>query len=92
LQRSGSPVPSVAFSPDGSLLAYGSDDRTIRLWDVQTRQQVGEPLRGHSNFVFSVAFSPDGWWLASASGNEVFLWGVPRWDSPTRTPTPTPTP
>jgi len=56
-------VWSLAFSPDGQMLASGSADNTIRLWRVSD----GAPLRtlkGHTNVVTSVAFSPDGQTLA----------------------------
>jgi WD40 repeat protein len=53
-------VNSVAFSPDGKLVASGSDDGTVRLWDAATGAPHGEPLEGHSDQVRSVAFSPDG--------------------------------
>jgi WD40 repeat protein len=58
----------VAFSPDGTRLAVGCADHTIRLWDVATREEVAE-LRGHEAYVHAVAFSPDGTRLASASGD-----------------------
>jgi WD40 repeat protein len=66
----------VAFSPDGRLLASGSDDHTVKLWDVETGQEV-RTLRGHTDWVWSVAFSPDGRLLASGSGTStVKLWDV----------------
>jgi WD40 repeat protein len=68
------PVTSVAFSPDGATPASASDDRSIRLWDVQTRLLLGT-LSGHTDVVTSVAFSPDGATLASAGGDRnIRLW------------------
>src|SRR5262245_61404203 len=67
---------SVAFSPDGRIIAAGSDDCTIKLWDAQTGQLL-RSLEGHTNSVLSVAFSPDGQVLASGSyDNSVKLWAV----------------
>jgi WD40 repeat protein len=58
-------VQSVAFTRDGKLLATGSEDHTIRLWNVQSRQLVRE-LKGEGP-VYCLAFSPDGQTLASGS-------------------------
>jgi WD40 repeat protein len=69
-------VSSVAFSPDGQMIASGSWDDTVRLWDLQGRP-IGQPLRGHEDFVTSVAFSPDGQMIVSGSrDNTVRLWRV----------------
>src|SRR5258708_34311676 len=62
-------VTSVAFSPDGGLLASASRDDTIKLWDPQTGEHL-RTLEGHSDSVLSVAFSPDGGLLTSASRDQ----------------------
>jgi parallel beta-helix repeat protein len=67
-------VHSVAFSPDGKILASGSWDWTIKLWDVATGKEI-RTLSGHTGSVHSVAFSPDGKILASGS-DEIKLWDV----------------
>jgi subtilase family serine protease len=69
-------VTSVAFSPDGSLLASGSWDATIKLWRVSDGALV-RTLTGHTRRVNSVAFSPDGSLLASGSWDATIkLWRV----------------
>ena len=59
-------VTSVCISPDGTLVAAGSLDTVVRIWDVQTGKLV-ERLKGHRDSVYSVAFTPDGRGLVSGS-------------------------
>ena len=75
LQSHTDEVFSVSFSPDGTTLASGSADGTIKLWDVAKRQNIAT-LEGHTSWITSIAFSPDGKTLASGSGYSLNLWDV----------------
>ena len=69
-------VTSVALSPDGGVLATGSEDRTVKLWETATGREQ-RTLRLHSRSVTCVAFSPDGQVLASgAEDGTVRVWDV----------------
>ena len=70
------PVRAVAFSPNGKLALSGSEDNTIRVWDIATGEGV-KTLRGHGSSVRSCVFSPDGQWVLSGGDDEsVRLWNV----------------
>ena len=67
-------VWSVSFSADGTKVASGSNDNTVKLWDV-TSGECLRTLEGHSSTVFSVSFSPDGTKVASGSDDKTIkIW------------------
>ncbi|MGL4377857.1 MAG: CHAT domain-containing protein [Microcoleaceae cyanobacterium] len=74
-------VKVVTISPKGNIMASGSLDKTIKLWNLQTGELL-HTLTGHSTAIISLAFSPDGNTLASASnmellnGGTIKLWNV----------------
>lgn len=70
-------ITSVAFSPDGQTLVSGSEDKTVRLWNVQSGEMIGYPLIKHTGFVSSVAFSPDGQTIVSGSQDKTIqFWNI----------------
>ena len=74
-QRGDNWVTTVVIAPDGTWLAAGGIDGTVRIWDVVTGRQRAA-FRGHAGPVMSMAVAPDGSWLAIA-----FIDGLVRiWD------------
>ena len=69
-------IESIAYSPDGAYIASGSEDNTIKLWEVETGRLL-RTLRGHNRDVNSICYSPDGKYIASGSNdNRIKLWEV----------------
>ena len=66
-------VGCLAVSPKGTLLASGSSDRTIKLWELDTGKEI-RTLTGHFGDVEAIAISPDGDILASGSDDTIRLW------------------
>jgi WD40 repeat protein len=77
LQAHTGPVYGVAFNADGRLLVSGSEDATVRLWEVPGGQPLAT-LQGHTGSVLGVALSADGRLLTSSSQDgTVRLWDAP---------------
>jgi hypothetical protein len=74
-------VISVAFDPAGRTLASGSNDYTVKLWDVATGKLL-RTLEGHTRGLEAVAFSADGRILASKSNDgDLRLWSCETWET-----------
>ena len=76
-------VLCVAFSPDGTWVASGSEDRTVKIWDLGTGSELAS-LKGHDQPVGSIAFAPDGKSLASTAGPCSRRSAIPSFDSSAR--------
>ncbi|KAG2032012.1 hypothetical protein BDR03DRAFT_1015566 [Suillus americanus] len=66
---------SLTWTPDGTRLLSGGNDRVIREWDPLTWEQVGHPWEGHTSYIYAVAIHPSGTLVASASADcDVRIW------------------
>ena len=69
-------INSVAFSPDGQFILSGSNDKSLKLWDIEKSRLV-RTYRGSKGAVTSVTFSPDGQhFLSGGTGKTLKLWQV----------------
>ena len=70
------PGTSVAFSPDGTVLASGSSDDTIKIWEVESGNLLNTFKEPIARNVTHVAFSPDGHTIAGSSLHVIRLWDI----------------
>lgn len=90
LSSHSAPVHTCAFSPDGMLLASGSVDCNIIIWDMVSLQPK-KHLKAHDRFITHCAFSPDGHFLASASNDKVIkVWKLNSSGLDSMAPSPSP--
>ncbi len=85
-RQKGNSAKGVAFSPDGKILAAGTENLTVELWNAETGAHIAtlegyNPYRGYIKQVFSLAFSPDGKILATGTWHG----SIKLWDVATRT-------
>ncbi len=85
-RQKGNSAKGVAFSPDGKILAAGTENLTVELWNAETGAHIAtlegyDPYRSYIKQVFSLAFSPDGKILATGTWHG----SIKLWDVATRT-------
>ena len=74
-------IYSIAFHKDGKILASGSEDNAIKLWNIHDRNEI-MTLTPNAGPIYSVAFTNDGQILASGSISQtgkIILWNVESW-------------
>ncbi|MDJ1181222.1 WD40 repeat domain-containing protein, partial [Roseofilum sp. BLCC_M91] len=74
-------VSSITITPDGSKVISGSEDNTLRVWDIATGESLAV-LEGHQGGVYSIAITPDGSKIIAGSGdNTLRVWDIATGES-----------
>src|SRR5271165_1544557 len=84
--RADGSITTVAISPDNRWLVTGSEDKTVRLWDLSAKDPAANPvvLPGHEGWVRALAISPDNRWLVTGSSDKTArLWDLSAKDPAT---------
>lgn len=68
-------INSAAFAPDDTIIATGSDDNIVRLWDASTYIPFGQ-LCGHTGSIKALTFLPDGKIITGSEDGMVYIWDV----------------
>ena len=72
-------VDALAFSPDGKMIACGTEDGQIQIWNLMPNLQIQTTYNGHQGSIYVLMFSPDGKILASGgSDGIILLWDIER--------------
>jgi WD40 repeat protein len=81
----GSPVMSLALSPDGRFMVVGGEEGSLTMWDMHSFELL-RSLKGHTGGVSTVVFSPDGRYIVSGSEDKsLCLWEMPAGELLTKT-------
>ncbi|KIK32275.1 hypothetical protein CY34DRAFT_101863, partial [Suillus luteus UH-Slu-Lm8-n1] len=76
LKGHGNWIQSMSYFPDGERMISGSDDRTVRQWDLKVGKEI-EEARGNSEMINCIDISADNTWLASGSLDETTrIWNL----------------
>lgn len=69
-------INSLAFSPNGKLIASGGNDGRIILWDVSTHKRLPNPLVGHLDWIYSLSFIDDHTLASGSADNTIVIWDL----------------
>jgi tricorn protease-like protein len=70
-------ITSIAYSPDGNVLATGAQDKSVKMWDANTGELLGT-VRGHPGLIYSISFSSNGDRLIAGGDKFLTVWEISK--------------